>query len=58
MKQLLEQGIGILLFSSDYQEVLEMSHRIIVLRNGSIKKEFKRGEATEEKLLQVAVAAV
>jgi len=32
MEELLEQGVGILMLTSDYTEALEMSHRIIVMR--------------------------
>ena len=44
MKELLEQGIGIPMVTSDYKEALEMSHRILVLHRGRICKEFQRGE--------------
>jgi ABC-type sugar transport system ATPase subunit len=35
-----------------------MSHRIIVLRRGSICKEFKRGEAQETDILREAISQV
>ncbi|MCY3022320.1 MAG: sugar ABC transporter ATP-binding protein [Planctomycetota bacterium] len=57
MKQLLEQGVGILMLTSDYTEALEMSHRIVVLRRGGIKQTFNRGEPTEEDILRVAIGA-
>lgn len=46
MEELLEQGVGILMLTSDYTEALEMSHRIFVLYHSRICKEFQRGEAT------------
>ena len=55
MKELLEQGVGILTLTSDYTETLEMSHRIIVLRNGRICKEYERGEPTEADILTEAI---
>lgn len=57
MNELLEQGIGILMLTSDYQEAVEMGHRTIVLYHGRIAKEFQRGEATEEDILRTAIGA-
>lgn len=58
MEELLERGVGILMLTSDYTEALEMSHRIIVLRNGRICKEFKRGEPTEADILRAAIGEI
>lgn len=55
MEELLERGVGILILTSDYTEALEMSHRIIVMRRGSICKEHKRGEPTEADILHEAI---
>jgi len=55
MEELLEQGVGILMLTSDYTEALEMSHRIIVLHRGRICKEFQRGEPTESDILREAI---
>ena len=57
MKELLDQGIGILMLTSDYNEALEMGHRVIVLYRGEIAREFARGEATEEDILRTAIGA-
>jgi ribose transport system ATP-binding protein len=57
MKELLDQGIGILMLTSDYNEALEMGHRVIVMYRGEIVREFKRGEATEEDILRTAIGA-
>lgn len=57
MKELLDQGIGILMLTSDYNEALEMGHRVIVLYRGQIAREFNRGEATEEDILRTAIGA-
>ena len=54
---LLERGVGILLLTSDYEEALEMGHRVIVLHRGRVAREFARGEASEEDILRVAVGA-
>jgi ribose transport system ATP-binding protein len=58
MQELLRQGVGILMLTSDYTEALEMSHRIIVLRRGTIAREYQRGEPTEEDLLREAIGKV
>ena len=58
MQELLDQGVGILMLTSDYTEALEMSHRIIVMRRGSICKEFQRGEPNESDILREAIGEV
>ena len=58
MEELLEDGVGILMLTSDYTEALEMSHRILVLHRGRICKEFQRGEATEADILREAIGLV
>ena len=57
MKDLLDEGIGILMLTSDYLEALEMGHRVLVLYRGRIVKEYQRGEATEEDILRTAIGA-
>ncbi|WP_018651471.1 ribose ABC transporter ATP-binding protein RbsA [Actinobacillus capsulatus] len=49
------EGLSIILVSSDMSEVLGMSDRIIVMREGAIRGEFSRTEATQEKLLAAAI---
>ena len=58
MEELLRQGVGILMLTSDYTEALEMSHRIIVMRRGAIAREYKRGEPTEADILREAIGKV
>ena len=58
MEELLEQGVGILMLTSDYTEAMEMSHRIIVLHRGQICKEYRRGEPTEADILREAIGGV
>ena len=52
--QLAEEGMGILLVSSELPEILGLSDRILVMRGGRIVARFERGEATEERLLAAA----
>ena len=57
MRELLKDGVGILMLTSDYAEALEMSHRVLVLHRGAVAAEFRRGEADEEQILRAAVGA-
>jgi len=52
--QLAQQGVGILLLSSELPELLAVADRIVVLRGGQVSGEFHRGEATQERLLRAA----
>jgi L-arabinose transport system ATP-binding protein len=55
MYELAEQGVGILFVSSEMPEVLGVSDRILVMRQGQIVANLKRSDATEEKLLRLAL---
>lgn len=57
MNELLQQGIGILMLTSDINEAVMMGHRVIVLFHGKIIREYKRGEAAEEDVLRTAIGA-
>lgn len=50
MDQLVQQGTGILMISSDLPEVLGMSDRIYVMYEGRIVGHFTHEEATQEKV--------
>lgn len=54
IKDLASRGISIILVSSDLQELLRISHRIIVLRHGTIAKEFNEGCVSQEDILKAA----
>ena len=45
MSELAQQGLGILMISSELPEVLGMSDRILVMRQGRLVAEFSRAEA-------------
>jgi len=57
MADLATQGVGILMISSELPEVLGMSDRIMVMREGRIAKELTRAEANEEVVMHYAVGA-
>jgi rhamnose transport system ATP-binding protein len=50
------QGLGILMASSENEEVLHLCHRIYVLRQGRCVGEFARGELTREALVHLCAA--
>lgn len=55
MSQLAQQGVAIIMISSEMPEILGMSDRIIVMHEGRIKGELLREEATQEKLMKLAI---
>jgi len=57
MSGLAAQGIAILMISSELPEVLGMSDRVLVMREGRVTGHFTRAEATQEKLMSAATAA-
>jgi ABC-type sugar transport system ATPase subunit len=57
MDGLTRQGVGIIMISSELPEVLGMSDRIMVMRQGRIVKELSRAEASEETVMQYAVGS-
>lgn len=54
MRQLTDQGVAILMISSELPEVLGMSDRILVMHQGQIAGEVARAEATEERIIELA----
>lgn len=54
IRRLTEDGVVVILVSSDLQELLSISNRIIVLRKGQIFKEFNSGVICQEDILAAA----
>ena len=54
MHQLAADGVAILMISSELPEVLGMSDRILVMRQGRIAGELSRAEATQERIMALA----
>ncbi|MGQ9628254.1 MAG: sugar ABC transporter ATP-binding protein [Anaerolineae bacterium] len=54
MNQLANQGVGIIMISSELPEILGMSDRILVMREGRVAGELSRKEATPEKVMALA----
>jgi len=55
MMELAEEGVAILMISSELPEVLGMSDRVAVMSGGTIAKIFNRSEATQDNILAVAL---
>jgi rhamnose transport system ATP-binding protein len=55
MSELAGRGLGILMISSELPEILGMSDRIAVMHGGRIVGEMVRAEATQEKVLEMAL---
>ena len=54
MEELAEQGVGILFVSSEMEEVLSMSDRVLVMHEGRITGELDRNQLSEEAIMQLA----
>jgi rhamnose transport system ATP-binding protein len=57
MSDLVQQGLAIVMVSSDLPEVLGMSDRVLVMRRGRVSGHFDRTEATPEVVLRAAMGA-
>jgi ABC-type sugar transport system ATPase subunit len=51
ISELAQQGLAILMISSELPEVLGMSDRVLVMREGRIVAEFERQDATQENVV-------
>ena len=56
MGELAKEGYAIIMISSEMPEILGMSDRIIVMCEGRVTGELSREEATQEKILELAMA--
>ncbi len=54
MNQLVEQGMSIIMISSELPEILGMSDRVYVVSEGEITGELPVEEATQEKIMELA----
>lgn len=58
MEELSSQGIGIIMISSELQETLAMSDRILVMCEGRLTGEVSRENANQEVLMKLAVGSI
>jgi len=56
IRELAAQGMGIILASSENEEVLKLSHRILVLREGHCLGEYPHGEIDNEALVALCAS--
>ncbi len=54
LRALADNGVGVIMISSELPEILGMSDRIIVMHEGAIVAEFDAADATEEKIIRAA----
>ena len=57
MGELVRDGLAVILVSSELEEVLGMSDRIIVMYEGRVRRRFTRAEATAEAVVTAATGA-
>lgn len=57
MRELADKGMAVIMVSSDLPEILQVSDRIVVMREGQIMAEFSRTEATQDKIMWYATGA-
>ena len=56
INDLAAQGYGIIMISSEMPEILGMSDRIVVMREGRITKVLDKKDATQEVILEAAMS--
>ena len=55
MLDLVKEGKSILMVSSDMPEVVSMSDRVLVMKEGEVVGELNRDEISEENILQYSI---
>jgi ribose transport system ATP-binding protein len=55
MRRLADQGVAILMISSDMEEVIGVSDRILVMHEGAISGALSRDRFSEHNVLRLAV---
>jgi ribose transport system ATP-binding protein len=58
IRALADAGKGVLVISSEYPELLAVSDRVLVLREGSVHGDLRRDDIPDEETLQLAVLGV
>jgi ribose transport system ATP-binding protein len=55
IRELADRGMAVLVISSEYPELLAVSDRVVVLREGTVHRVLDRGDIPDENNLQLAV---
>jgi len=58
MRKMTEQGMSIIMISSEMSEVMQVSDRILVMHEGSISGELTAEEVTRNNIMQAAFGGV
>ena len=56
MRRLADNGVAIMMISSDMEEILGESDRVAVMHEGAITGILERAQCTEEAIMRLAVA--
>jgi len=56
MEKLAGQGMAILFVSSELEEIIALSDRVLVMHEGALAGELKRGNITEESIMRLATS--
>jgi len=54
IRRLAEEGMGVILVSSELEEVRAAAHRIVVMSRGRVTAEFAASQATDSALAEAA----
>lgn len=57
MEELTSDGIGVLMISSEMQEVLAVADRVLVMHEGQIAGELTENQLTEESIMSLATGS-
>jgi len=55
MEDFCEDGLGVVMISSELQEILQLADRVIIICEGRLTGEYTKEEMTQEKLMRCAV---
>lgn len=56
LARLAQDGMGVIVISSDLPEVLAVSDRVIVIKDGRISRSFDRADASQQSVIEAATA--
>ena len=58
MRTLADEGVGILIISSDMPEIINVTDRVLVMHDGTVLGEFTHEEVTQEKIMGMIMNSV
>lgn len=58
INRLAQEGVSIIMISSELPEIINMSDRVVVVRNGSIAGMLKREEFSQERIMHMATGGI